>query len=185
MLCGSAFTRRVICPARWYCRPDNSITTGGGHDAKAYPLGRGDIPLTVGRARRRAGAARSHRGSADHRHRRSAALRGRSVLAEAAAEPLGARQRHRRLGRLHRHRLDRPPRLGDARRQREGAGAEAGRLLRRRAADARLRQAGQPGPATGAVPAPGYDWPSRTTASSSITPAWSGSAATAPATRRS
>ena len=38
---------------------------------------------------------------------------------------------------------------GDARRQREGAGAEAGRLLRRRAADPRLRQGGQPGPPLG------------------------------------
>ena len=81
--------------------------------------------------------------------RAGAALRGRSVLAQADAEPLGARQRHRRLGRRAGQRLDRAPQLGDARRDREGARAEGRRMLCGRAADPGVRQAGQSRPALG------------------------------------
>ena len=94
------------------------------------------------------GARRGGRGPRPRR-RAGAALRGRSVLAQAAAQPLGARQRHRRLGGRPRQRLDRPPRLRHPGRQREGARAEGRRLLRRRARRARLRQGRQSDPALG------------------------------------
>ena len=64
-------------------------------------------------------------------HGAGAVLRGRSALAEAAAEPLGARLVDRRLGGRARSRLDDPSRLGDAGREGEGARDEAVRRVLR------------------------------------------------------
>ena len=85
-------------------------------------------------------------------------IRGGSAVAQATPQPLGAGQRHRRLGRRSGCRLDHQSRVGHARRQREGAGAENGRMLHGRAAGARLRRLGQPRAALGR-PGTGYDWP--------------------------
>ena len=68
---------------------------------------------SAGRARHRPGGAAEHGGRAGPR-RAGAEVRGRSALAEAAAEPLAARLDDRRLGRRARPRLDHPPQLGDA-----------------------------------------------------------------------
>ena len=79
-----------------------------------------------------------------------AALRGRPVLAQAAAEPLAARQRHRRLGRRAGSGVDRPPRLGTRSSNNEKAlELKAGDCCAGAPGGARLRPPGQSGQALG------------------------------------
>ena len=108
-------------------------------------------------------------------------VRGRSVLAEAAAQRLAARHGDRRLGRRAGPYLDHPPQLRDAAQQREGRGAQSAdrRVLQAGAAGAGIRSGRQSGAPLGRPGARATNGRSRTTASTSTTRATSGSAATA------
>ena len=121
------------------------------------------------------------------RGRRRAAVRGRSVLAEAAAEPLGARLDDRRLGRLARSRLDHPPPAIAERRNRSERGQEhaVGHVLHAGSERHRARRGKATWRARGAAPARATTGRRRTTASPSITWTTSGSAATTSKTRTS
>ena len=117
--------------------------------------------------------------------RAGAALRGRSALAEAAAEQVDPRPDDRRLGRRAGSRLDHPSRrLARARRGARDDEPADRAVLRARAADARVRCRGQSDRALGRARARATTGPTRITASPSTTTATSGSAATAAARRR-
>ena len=87
-------------------------------------------------------------------HRARPAVRSRSALAQAAAQPLAARHDHRRLGRRVRSCLDHPSRRGDAACQRARARPQGRRVLHGGPAGAGIRPGGQPGARLGR-PRPG------------------------------
>ena len=90
--------------------------------------------------------ARSPRGGAGRRRRRAgAALRGRSAVAQAAAEPLDPRPDDRRVGRCAGSRLDHSSRrLARARRGARDDHPADGAVLRAGAAGPRVRRGRQP-----------------------------------------
>src|SRR5712691_8412676 len=83
------------------------------HGRKAHALYRRGLRFSTCRARSLPGPARKQ-GRHAGPNRPGAQIRGRSAVAEAAAQPLAARHDHRRLGRRAGPRLDHPSRRADA-----------------------------------------------------------------------
>ena len=112
--------------------------------------------------RRRARGARGmpeparRQGRTKRSHRAGAALRSRSAVAQAPAQPLAVRLDDRRVGRRGGQRLDHPSRRRRAARQRKGTRTESAdrRVLPHGAADTRVRSGRQPGALLGR-PGPG------------------------------
>ena len=130
-------------------------------------------------------ASRTSCGGAGEGRRAGAALRGRSALAEAAAQQMDSRPDHRRVGRCAGPRLDHPSR----RLARAGRGARHDQsadraVLRARPADSRVRRRRQSRRPLGRSRARATTGRTRITASRSTTKATSGLAATAAALRQ-